>query len=253
MVDIVQENNKNIFITGASSGIGQEVAILFLEKGYNVYSISRTVPSKLTNYKNWHFKSCDVTDRKKLYLTLSDFIPKQCNFEYVFLNAGAFGEKPNYGYNYSIDNFLYILDLNLVSNKVILDFFIKNNFFIKNVVSSSSIAGIRYRKAMLSYSVSKSGLNALIHIYALENPNIFFFNIGLCSVDTLVAETIINGAKPEFNEIYAFKQRSTKEGYIVSPKKRSMDILYTLQNYKELGIISGEFFEIKEKLSDRKS
>jgi len=52
--------NKTIFITGASSGIGQETAKYFAEKGWNVAATMRKVTevNELLKYPNIKLYTC---------------------------------------------------------------------------------------------------------------------------------------------------------------------------------------------------
>ena len=43
---------KNVLITGGSKGIGRSIVDEFLQKNYNVYSISRSSPN--INHINFH-------------------------------------------------------------------------------------------------------------------------------------------------------------------------------------------------------
>ena len=37
---------ENVLVTGASSGIGREIATLFARNGYTVYAVSRSIEEK---------------------------------------------------------------------------------------------------------------------------------------------------------------------------------------------------------------
>ncbi len=53
-----------VIITGSSSGIGRETALLFLERGFEVYGID--VKEDSIKDKNYHHYICDVRDKSTL-------------------------------------------------------------------------------------------------------------------------------------------------------------------------------------------
>ena len=78
-------------ITGSSKGIGKELSLLFLQKGYTVFGYSRTNSIK---HNNFHFNQVDLSNVKNLE---SINFPKVDENEHVCLinNAGEIGEINN--------------------------------------------------------------------------------------------------------------------------------------------------------------
>ena len=76
--------NKVVVVTGASSGIGLAVAEKFLDKGYCVYSFSRTKP------KNENIKhiSCDVGNREAVENAFKKLIELEGTLDILVNNAG---------------------------------------------------------------------------------------------------------------------------------------------------------------------
>ena len=72
-------NRKNLLITGASKGLGQEIKNYYLNKDYNLINLSR---SKLKNKSNLVNISNDLTNFKK---TISTF--KKIKKKYKKLDA----------------------------------------------------------------------------------------------------------------------------------------------------------------------
>lgn len=81
---------KTILITGASTGIGKDTAILFAQKGWNVAATMRNVEKgkDLTTYKNVKVYALDVMNQSSI-----DAAIEQCNKDFgridvVLNNAG---------------------------------------------------------------------------------------------------------------------------------------------------------------------
>lgn len=67
--------DKNIVLTGGSSGIGYETLKILLNKGANVLAVSRTMESVDINHKNLIKRNIDVSKRedvKKLFIIAQD-------------------------------------------------------------------------------------------------------------------------------------------------------------------------------------
>lgn len=81
---------KTIFITGASTGIGKETAILFAKKGWNVVATMRT-PEKgndLLEYPTIKIVRLDVTDEESIAQALENAFQTFPSIDVLFNNAG---------------------------------------------------------------------------------------------------------------------------------------------------------------------
>ena len=74
---------KNILITGCSSGLGLALTNLYLEKGFKVFGISRNKPE--INNENFVHKSFDLSQTSKIKEELTTYIKEIKNIETVFL------------------------------------------------------------------------------------------------------------------------------------------------------------------------
>ncbi len=84
---------KNVIITGATSGIGRELAIQFSQKGYKVGLIGRRA-ERLTEIKEEigelaFIKPLDVTDIKKAESVYQELIKDMGGLDIMILNAGV--------------------------------------------------------------------------------------------------------------------------------------------------------------------
>jgi len=67
------KNQKNVLITGASSGMGRATALFLAEKGFSVYAGTRT-PSKLLEIEcdNIHLLKLDITDSQSIQKAIDE-------------------------------------------------------------------------------------------------------------------------------------------------------------------------------------
>jgi NAD(P)-dependent dehydrogenase (short-subunit alcohol dehydrogenase family) len=88
--------NKNILITGTSSGVGLESAVLFAQNGYKVYATMRNI-NKTQALKekikkddlNIVLLSLDVTDKQSIQTAINAIIEKDGKIDVLLNNAGA--------------------------------------------------------------------------------------------------------------------------------------------------------------------
>lgn len=105
---------KTILITGTSRGIGKETALLSLEKGWNVYGVSRT-EGNITHPQFTHIP-CDVASKDFL-----DTLPKIENIDALCINAGV-------GYFRPLEN-LRILEIDeMIATNIRAPFLIARHF-----------------------------------------------------------------------------------------------------------------------------
>jgi NAD(P)-dependent dehydrogenase (short-subunit alcohol dehydrogenase family) len=178
-----------ILITGTSSGIGYGLAKTFLEKGNEVFGISRREPKELIALAGYHHLNLDLTDTKKMQHTLPGFLMNQHQFDLVILNSGVLGEIKLMK-EVSLDEMKAVFEINVWANKVLLDQLLSMQLKIKQVVGMSSGAALRSTPGWGSYSLSKAGLDMLMNIYAKEYPETHFCGFAPGLVDSEIQEYI---------------------------------------------------------------
>ena len=77
--------NKTVLVTGASSGIGFEIATYLSSKGYKVYGASRTAPSSDT----FTPIKLDVTDQESVDRGIDQIISNEGKIDVLVNNAGV--------------------------------------------------------------------------------------------------------------------------------------------------------------------
>lgn len=134
---------KTVFITGASSGIGKETAILFQQRGWNVIATMRSpaVNHELDKLSNVEIISCDVTDVGSIQTAVEKGIKRFGNIDVLVNNAGYYLVGPLEAA--TSEQIQRQLDTNLLgvieTTRTILPYFRKNNSGI--IINLSSIAG----------------------------------------------------------------------------------------------------------------
>jgi len=182
----------NVFITGVSRGLGYGLAKTFLKRNYKVYGLARsTPPQDLFDFSGFFYQACDLYKFKTINAVLNELLPSGENFRYSILNAGILG-KVNSMKNSSIDDLKYIMDVNVWSNKFILDYFLENSIHTQTVIAISSGASVSGNFGWNGYSISKAALNMLVNLYSHEFPErrIYSFAPGL--IDTSMQDYISN-------------------------------------------------------------
>lgn len=152
-----------ILITGASSGIGRELARLYAAKENELYLLARR-EDKLKELQDELFSHvkkvdiivCDVTDFEKLQSKIKE-LP---DIDMVILNAGiSLGHSLEIA---PINEFKRLYDVNVLSNHAILEILLPK--FMQrqsgDIVFISSLASLFSMPTSKIYSSSKRALNA---------------------------------------------------------------------------------------------
>lgn len=173
----------NILITGASSGLGYALAEQFITQGHKVYSLSRTKPK--LNLK-WQFS--DFLNPGSIKKSI-DSLLTGVKLDLAILNAGQLGElKPTS--DLDLDDFTKMFNVNVLSNKVIIDYLLQNQSQTKNIIGISTGAAIKPYYGWSLYCTSKSAFKQLISVYAEENPSIQFTSLAPGIIKTSMQEYI---------------------------------------------------------------
>ena len=154
-------NNKVIWITGASSGIGKSLAIKFANEGWQV-AVSARRKNLLTELSdtnsNIHSFPLDVTDSEKCKTVSKEIISKLNNIEICVFCTGIHDPKSERSLN--LEKVKKIMEVNFFgtinSINSVYDYFKEKKSGHISMVSS--VAGYRGLPAGGAYCASKSAL-----------------------------------------------------------------------------------------------
>lgn len=160
--------DKSIFITGNSSGLGYGLSKYYVEKNTTVYGISRrgchSLKGKVYN------KNCDLANFADIPAALSELLGKLSKLDLVILNAGILGQIKDL-HKTSLNDIQEVMNINVWANKIILDWLLEHGMEVTQIVLISSGASVNGNRGWNAYSLSKATLNMLTKLYAHEFPN----------------------------------------------------------------------------------
>ena len=161
---------KNVFITGASRGIGESIAYYFAEKGFNVVGTARSgFNFKKDNFiGNLYPVQLDVTDRESMKSVYSFLKDKDLLPNILINNAGITSDQ--IFMRMKDDDWDNVIDINLTGTFNITKLFIKD--MVKKrygkIINISSVSGLMGNPGQVNYSASKAGLGGFTRALAKE-------------------------------------------------------------------------------------
>ena len=157
---------KTIFITGASSGIGEAVSIEFCKKGWNVIAVARRIDVlRKISKENSIFSgkiipiNIDVTKGKKVKTIISKLVKDYGIPDIIFLNAGS--NNPNSKEIVSISEVRKIFEINYFGTLNCIDAFLSFSSIKKihpQIIINASVAGYRGLPYAAAYCSSKAAI-----------------------------------------------------------------------------------------------
>lgn len=152
--------SKIVFISGASKGIGLEIAHIFSKNNYQVIGTSRGNFSldKLIDDSNAISVKLDVTNRNEIESLYKELKDQKLLPDILINNAGVTNDQLFLRMTY--DQWDQTINTNLNGVFNLTKFFIKN--MIKNkygrIINISSVAGLMGNAGQVNYASSKSAL-----------------------------------------------------------------------------------------------
>ena len=171
--------NKALIITGSSRGIGEAIAIKYLQNGYRVLGISRTLTELSLSYPAFTHIKADLSrlvELRHAWLEIKrelDKMEKLMEVQFIH-NAGTLGPVSLVGQGTRGEVHLHALQVNLVSALDLCERFVEDfDSFSgkKKLVLISSGAGKKPYAGWASYCVSKAGLDMFARVIGLEQMN----------------------------------------------------------------------------------
>ena len=167
--------NKNVLVTGASSGIGQSVAYFFLNSGAQVAMVGTDVESmkkmvKQNNFINATIMEVDLLSDIHIYDLKTSVVERLKNKLDIIVNCAGIKLDGDVQKTFP-QEFDFTLDLNLRSNYAIIKHFYKFLNPGSSIINMSCLYGNRPMCGMISYAMSKAGLDTLTKYAAAELAN----------------------------------------------------------------------------------
>ncbi|TVR70384.1 MAG: SDR family NAD(P)-dependent oxidoreductase [Marinilabiliales bacterium] len=195
----------HILITGTSRGLGEGLALHYLDRGDKVFGISRNDNRGLEKHQNFKFLPLDLSDFDGIRNKLPGFLVEAGHIDIAILNAGVLGEIKDMG-ECSLDEIERVMDINVWANKVLIDTMYENLERISQVVAVSSGAAVLGNRGWNAYSISKAALNMMIKLYAREREETHFSAIAPGLIDSAMQDYIYSLADdPRFPSLRRLK------------------------------------------------
>ena len=175
---------KNVLVTGATSGIGQAIAVCFVAEGANVALNYRGDISKLDDTKELMTEACDqenshtgkvlpvqgdMSEEADIVQMCSAVITKLGSIDILINNAGVQTASPSH--ELSTADFDRVMQVNLrgaylCAREALKHFMQRGNGGI--IINVSSVHEIIPRPTYISYSMSKGAMENMTKTLALE-------------------------------------------------------------------------------------
>ncbi|WRF47218.1 SDR family oxidoreductase [Helicobacter pylori] len=235
-----KESQKVAVITGASSGIGLECALMLLDQGYKVYALSRHATLCVAlNHALCESIDIDVSDSNALKEVFLNISAKEDHCDVLINSAGygVFGSVEDT----PIDEVKKQFGVNFFALCEVVQFclpLLKNKPYSK-IFNLSSIAGRMSMLFLGHYSASKHALEAYSDALRLELKP---FNIQVCLIEPGPVKS--NWEKTAFenderkDSLYALEVNAAKSFYscvyqkALSPKAVAQKIVFLAMSQK---------------------
>ncbi|MCI6274104.1 MAG: SDR family oxidoreductase [Coriobacteriaceae bacterium] len=166
----MQFKDKVVLLTGASSGVGYEAALLFAAEGAKVYAVARRAErlhglvekSKSEGNPGQIIPAAgDVSKKEDVENVIATIKSNDGKLDVLVCNAGVM-DKFEPITDLTEEAFDRIIDINVKGNARLFKYAIPLMKDGGSIVATTSIAGIRGGKAGAAYTMSKHALNGLV-------------------------------------------------------------------------------------------
>ena len=181
-------NKHNAIITGASEGLGFEIAKAYVKSGINVSicarnksKIERASDELLKIGKSKVFsKSVDISNENEIEEFVSDSIGFHGSISILVNNAGVYGPKGNFAEN-DWEEWKQAININLLGNIFMIKSLLPHFKYsgVGKIIQLSGGGATSPLPNLSSYAVAKSGIVRFIETIALELKD---FNIQANSI-----------------------------------------------------------------------
>jgi len=238
MIDL---ENKNIIITGASGGIGNSIVEKLYEVGANILA-SGTKTEKLEELKKKFEKikilKFDISQKEKI----EEFVNNASNelggnLNCIVNNAGV--TQDNIAIRMSLSEWNKVIDINLTSTFLLSKFAIKKMLKNKSgkIINITSVVGHTGNMGQSNYSASKAGIVAMSKSLAIEYAK---KNINInCISPGFIKTAMTDKIDDKFKEMIIAKIPASRLG---EPEDIANAVLFLASNQSDY--INGETLHV---------
>ncbi len=218
----MMRNEKTAFITGATRGIGREIAVKLAEEGYDVAINYRTMNQELENLKTQiendfgvkcAFVQGDVSKFEDAEKMVKEIVETLGKIDVLVNNAGI--TKDGLLMRMAKEDFDSVIDINLVGTfnvtRNVIPLMIKQKS--GRVINISSVVGVAGNAGQTNYSASKAGIIGFTKSLAREvaSRNILVNAIAPGFIATDMTSILNEAQKENINAQIPLKRMGTPE------------------------------------------
>jgi benzil reductase ((S)-benzoin forming) len=234
-----------VLITGTSSGLGYGLAMHYMKDGHHVYGISRKANDELDKYSKFSFLQHDIAKFNSLKKEIPVFLKDLDSIDLVILNAGMLNDIKDLK-NTSIKEIRQVMDVNVWSNKVLIDSLFESILQIQQIVAISSGAAVSGTRGWNAYSLSKATLNMLIDLYSKEHQHCHFCALAPGLIETGMQD-YLNSLPEEYEQKYPMVKK-LKEARGTDKMPKPLNAAKTIASAigKAVKYESGNFLDVRD-------
>lgn len=168
-------SGENFVVTGASSGMGRQIAIELASAGANVLAIARGKDALVTLQNSYPDKiviaQSDVCEKETIELEVSDFVTKYGKIKGLVHAAGISGLTPLRCYDEMEAK--KIMDISFWSGVFLMHICSKSKYSISGAsfVLFSSVRAKHTDKGLFAYASAKAAIEVAVRTFAKEIAN----------------------------------------------------------------------------------